>query len=216
MASSPTRSKPRRRRQPRQPIEVRREQVLDAALRLISEHGYQAATMEAIAREADLAKPVVYNAYPGRGPLLQALLAREEQRGLQDVAAAMSKLTPDDDLDAAVVAGFRTFLQSVRESPVTWGLILLPAEETPTEVREHVEAGRRLALTGLRALVRAGIAVRPGLDQVDLELVARALLAICEQAAKLVLTEPDEFSPERYARFARQLLGLLTTPARER
>jgi AcrR family transcriptional regulator len=32
------------------PIEVRREQVLDAALKLISEHGYQAATMDAIAR----------------------------------------------------------------------------------------------------------------------------------------------------------------------
>jgi AcrR family transcriptional regulator len=32
------------------PIEVRREQVLDAALRLISEHGYSAASMEASAR----------------------------------------------------------------------------------------------------------------------------------------------------------------------
>ena len=38
------------------PIEVRREQVLDAALRLITEHGYGATSMEAIAREARLAK----------------------------------------------------------------------------------------------------------------------------------------------------------------
>jgi AcrR family transcriptional regulator len=202
------------------PIEVRREQVLDAALRLISQNGYGAATMEAIAREADLAKPVVYNAYPGRGPLLQALLAREEQRGLQDVGTALSELALDGDLDATLITAFRRFLQSVQDHPVTWGLILVPAEETPAEVssaevREHVEGGRRLALDGLRALVRAGIAVRPGLGQVDVELVARALLATCEQAAKLVLTEPAEFSPERYAQFAQQLLGLLS-PVRAR
>jgi AcrR family transcriptional regulator len=44
------------------PIEARREQVLDAALRLITDRGYDAVTMEAIARESDLSKPVVYNA----------------------------------------------------------------------------------------------------------------------------------------------------------
>ena len=36
------------------PIEVRREQVLDAALRLICEHGYAAANMEALARPVRL------------------------------------------------------------------------------------------------------------------------------------------------------------------
>ena len=46
------------------PIAVRREQALDAALALIADHGYGAITMEAIAREGNLAKPVLYNAYP--------------------------------------------------------------------------------------------------------------------------------------------------------
>ncbi|HEX4246679.1 MAG TPA: helix-turn-helix domain-containing protein, partial [Pseudonocardia sp.] len=50
----------RRARQPRMPIEVRREQVLDATLKLITERGYAAASMEAVAREVDLAKPRVY------------------------------------------------------------------------------------------------------------------------------------------------------------
>jgi AcrR family transcriptional regulator len=191
------------------PIEVRREQVLDAALRLISAHGYRAATMEAIAREAELAKPVVYNAYPGLGPLLKALLAREEQRGLQDVMAALSGIDDEDDLDVALATAVRGFLETVREHPVTWRLILLPAQETPREVREHVEAGRAFALGGLRTVVQAGLARRPGFDRVDLELVARSLLAICEQAAMLVLTDPDEFTPDRYAEFARQVMGLV-------
>ncbi len=151
------------------PIEVRREQVLDAALRLISGHGYRAATMEAIAREAELAKPVVYNAYPGLGLLLKALLAREEQRGLQDVMTALAGIDDEDDLDVALAAAVRGFLETVREHPVTWRLILLPAQETPREVREHVEAGRAFALGGLRTVVQAGLARRPGFDRVDLE-----------------------------------------------
>jgi AcrR family transcriptional regulator len=74
MSATSTPADPGRTRQPRMPIEVRREQVLDVALKLIVEKGYAAATMEAVAREADLAKPRVYSAYPGRGPLLRALL----------------------------------------------------------------------------------------------------------------------------------------------
>ena len=76
-------------------------------------------------------------------------------------------------------------------------------------MREHVEAGRAFALGGLRTVVQAGLARRPGFDRVDLELVARSLLAICEQAAMLVLTDPDEFTPDRYAEFARQVIGLV-------
>jgi AcrR family transcriptional regulator len=189
------------RRQPRKPIEVRRQEVLDAALRLISERGYGAATMEAIAREANLAKPVVYKAYPGRGALLQALLEREERLGLAAVADALSGL--DGDIETWLVQAVSRFLSAVRDHPVSWRLMLLGAEETPEEVRRHVEAGREFALDRIKLALRT----TPRPDRFDLELAARSLLALGEQAAKLVLAEPDEFTPERYARFARQILS---------
>src|ERR1700761_3787964 len=71
---------PTRRRAPRLPIEVRREQALDAALRIICARGYGAASMEAIAREVGVAKTVIYEAFPRRAELLRALLEREERR----------------------------------------------------------------------------------------------------------------------------------------
>lgn len=212
MSPATTRPKARRKRQPRLPIEVRRQQVLDAALRLIAEDGYRAATMEAIARECDIAKPSVYNAFPGRTPLLKALLEREEQRGLEDLREAMSQLGPEHDPDAAVVASLRTFLEAVRAHPITWRLILLQAEGTPPEVREHVEAGRAFALAQLRGFVRAHLGLHlddhPS-EELDLELAARSVLVLVEQAATLMLTDPDQFPPERYAGFARQMLALL-------
>jgi AcrR family transcriptional regulator len=188
---------------------VRRQQVLDAALRLISQHGYRAASMEAIARECDLAKPSVYNAYPGRGPLLKALLEREEQRGLQAVARALAQLTPEQDLDAAVEAAVRVFFESVRANPVTWQLILTPAEELPPEAREHVQGGRAFALDGLRRWVRTATRHQPEAQQLDLELAAQSLFAVLEHAAKLILADPAQFTPERYARFGHQILAHL-------
>ncbi|MDT5015778.1 MAG: hypothetical protein QOD39_1938, partial [Mycobacterium sp.] len=88
-----------RKRQPRMPIEARRDQILEAALRLITAQGYSAATMEAIAREADIAKPRVYAAYPGREPLMQALLEREEARIIAALATAMPALHGDIDFE---------------------------------------------------------------------------------------------------------------------
>jgi hypothetical protein len=41
---------------------------------------------------------------------------------------------------------------------------------------------------------------------VDLELTAISLLAIGEQAVRMVVSDPKQFTAERYERFARRLL----------
>jgi len=73
----------------------------------------------------------------------------------------------------------------------------------PPEVVAHVEAGRSFALAQLRSLVKIGSANTRALSGVDIELVARALLAIGEQAVRDLLTDPEEFSAKRYADFVR-------------
>lgn len=205
--SPPTRQG-RRPRQPRMPIEVRREQVLDAALRLITRHGYPAATMEAIAREAQLAKPRIYSAYPGRGPLLLALLEREQQRTITALADAMPAFTDDTCVDTILVTALTNLLHTVTTNPDSASLLVLPAHDTPPEVRGHVAASRQFALQRLRALLEWGRHRHPGLAELDLEIAAQSLLAIGEQAIRLVLTNPDEFTPHRYTRFAQTLLSM--------
>ena len=191
------------------PIEERREQVLDAALRLISDHGYRAASMEGIAREAGIAKPVVYEAFPGRGALLRALLEREEARAWGALAEALASPTPDATPDQLLIEGAERFLRAVTANATAWKLILLPTDETPSEVRAHVEAGRRTVLAQLRDLLDWGLPQRRGLEDIDHELAAQSLLAIGEQAARLILTDPDAHPPERWSKFAAQLFGAL-------
>ena len=169
------------------PIEVRREQVLDAALRLICEHGYAAANMEAIAREVGVAKTVVYEAYGTRERLLRSLLEREEARLLASLEVPPS---------AGLLEWIEHGLHAVRSNPAEWRLLLAPAEGTPGLVREYLESGRAVVIEHLRRLLAP---LRPP----DLELAAISLLAVAERAAVDVLDGRD---PARWVEFAGRML----------
>jgi hypothetical protein len=87
---------------------------------------------------------------------------------------------------------------------------MVPAVEAPPEVLAHVEAGRAFALAQLRSLVKVGSAGTSAVFGVDVELAARALLAIGEQAVRDLLTDPDQFTVERYSDFVRASVARLT------
>jgi AcrR family transcriptional regulator len=200
---------PSRPRAPRLPPQERRELILDAALRLIDSSGYRAATMEAIAREAGVAKPVAYHLFGELGELLRALLRREEERALQQIALVVPDLLTDEDPDAALIEGIRRFLGVVEENPVTWRLILRPTEGTPAAVREHVEAGRARVAAQLQDLIAWGVKRRGGPRIDDLELAARMLILVGEQAALLLLEDQSRFDSERITRFVSGLVSQL-------
>ena len=193
---------------PRLPPAERREQLLDAALELIAERGYGGVSMEGVARAAGVTKPVVYDSFANLDALLRALLDREEQRAFAQLAEAMPA-DPSADPDELAVAGFVAFLYSVSASPTTWRLILMPAEGTPAVVREHVDAGREAIRGQLAELLAWGVEARGGPHGLDLELSAQSLVALGEHLARLTLTRPQEYTPERAGKFVRTLLGAL-------
>src|ERR1700743_3748693 len=75
-------AKPRRRYAPRMAPEKRREQLIDAALSVIVEQGYEGVSIESIARMAGGPRPVVYDHFATLGRLLEALIEREEAYAL--------------------------------------------------------------------------------------------------------------------------------------
>jgi AcrR family transcriptional regulator len=194
---------------PRMPPSERREQLLDAALEVIAEHGYGGVSMEAVARQAGVTKPVVYDLFSNLGELLRALLEREEGRALAQLAEVMPSGRPAVEPDELVVTGFTAFLGSVAASPTSWRLILMPAEGTPAVVREEVEANRNRIAARLEELLNWGLAARGGPEGLDLELAAQGLIALAEQMARLVLTDSKRYPPERAGDFVRSLLAAL-------
>lgn len=196
-----------RARQPRLSIEVRREQVLDAALEIIVEDGYSAASMEAIARRIDIAKPVVYNAFGDRQKLLMALLERQEERAFTALAAAMPPRAADSAPEDALISWASTLATSIHEQPNVWRLMLLPADGTPEIVRAHVDEGREFVLNQIRGVLSEYL-TGAGMD---VEVAAVAALAMAEGLAAKVITEPDAYPPERVVAFAKGALKLIST-----
>ena len=192
----------------------RREQVIDAALQVIVEQGYAGVSIEAIARTAGVTRPVIYDHFPNLGGLLQALIEREERIALAQLAAVVPgpELADSTDPVALLGSGVRRFLEAVASRPPTWRIILLPLDGTPAIVREHVETNRARLLERMERLVRAAVDGRVSNDAVDVELAARVIVALAEDAGRRVLTDPDQFSPERYEGFARAVMGRLTRP----
>ena len=136
------------------PPEQRREHLIDAALEAILERGYAGVSIEAIAREAGITRPVVYDHFPNLNRLLHAVIEREERISLAQLAQVVPEQPSGHEPGDLLAAGVTRFLDAVTSRPATWRIILLPLEGTPAIVREHVEVNRARVLARIEALVR--------------------------------------------------------------
>jgi AcrR family transcriptional regulator len=192
--------------------EKRREQLIDAALDVIVQQGYEGISIEAIARTAGVTRPVIYDHFPNLGELLQALIEREEHYALTQLADVVPEAPGGaEDPAALFAAGVRRFLDAVASRPETWRIILLPLEGTPPIVREHVETNRVQMLERVELLVRWAIERSRIPDDLDVELSARAIRSLAEAAGRMVLTDPERYSPERYEGFVHSVMRLIWT-----
>jgi AcrR family transcriptional regulator len=209
--SSGAAATPRRRYAPRMPPEKRREQLIDAALTVILEQGYEGVSIEAVARTAGVTRPVVYDHYPNLAQLLQALIEREERYALAQLDEVVPVDPGERDLAELLASGVRQFLIAVASRPATWRIILLPLEGTPAIVRHNVETHRARTLERLERLVRWAMDRAAAPRELDVELTARAIRGLAEEAGRAVLTDPERYSPDRYERFVQSMTRLMRT-----
>ncbi|HEY0951029.1 helix-turn-helix domain-containing protein, partial [Nocardioides sp.] len=92
--------------------EKTREAVLEAALRLFSEHGYLGVRVEDIAREAGVSRATFYKHFAEREEILAMLLTR--LLGNEDDAASAAE-EPAGDLGARIQAQARAILDRMLE-----------------------------------------------------------------------------------------------------
>lgn len=191
------------------PPEQRREQLIDAALSVILKHGYGGVSIEAIAREAGVTRPVVYDHFPNLARLLHALVEREERYSLGQLAEVVPEDVGDREPVEMLAAGVKRFLDAVTSRPETWRLILLPLEGTPAIVRDHVEHNRARILERIERLVRSSSEHGQLPPELDAELAARAIRDLGEEAGRMVLTDPARYTPDRYERFVESVMKLI-------
>lgn len=98
-------------RAPRMKREERERQLLDVAETVFAEHGYQDTTMELIAAEAGITKPVIYDHFGSKENLLVAVVARAREDLLASTAAALDALPPHSPVEAHFRAGVHSFME---------------------------------------------------------------------------------------------------------
>ncbi|MEM8497993.1 MAG: TetR/AcrR family transcriptional regulator [Pseudomonadota bacterium] len=91
------------RKRSRLSVEDRHEQLLDAAKQCIVNNGLNSLTMKSIAGQANVSKPLLYKYFDTRLDLLQALLAREDERRYSKLRRSLASAKGYEQIVRAVV-----------------------------------------------------------------------------------------------------------------
>jgi AcrR family transcriptional regulator len=191
----------------RLPRAVREQQMLDAAVQMFSVNGYHETSMDAIAAEAQISKPMLYLYYGSKEELFGACLDRELSRFVDEVRSKIDFSQSARDLLRNAVLSFLTYIDTNRAS---W--MVLYTQATSSQAFAHtVREGRERIIELVSRLLREG--TRHPEPDTDFEMMAVALVGAGEAIATRVSTgdaDVDEAAELMINLFWRGLKG---TPA---
>jgi AcrR family transcriptional regulator len=179
--------------------------VLDAALKLFLQTGYDGTSMQAVADEAGVTKPVVYACFDSKDDLFRSLLAREEQRIVGEIQGAFSNADLSDP-ETTLVEGFTGFLRAAGDSPEVYRLIFLGEGGGNAAVADRIQRGREEQVMWLSELAKGwldsngnGKRSKAEIDRTA-RLLGNSIAGLAESGARLLLSGDDDWTPETLGR----------------
>jgi TetR/AcrR family fatty acid metabolism transcriptional regulator len=185
----------------------KRDRILSAAERIFARHGFFAAKVSDVAREAGVADGTIYLYFKSKDDLLISLFERRMQEVNDRLRAAIAGKPPADQLRSFI----RTYLQLVADEPAA-------AEVLTIELRQSAKFMKEYANPAFADFLRTlgGIIAAAGLDRtVPGHVAARMIfgmldeLALAWVLAKAPLgggTRPKKFDIVRAADWVIQLV----------
>jgi AcrR family transcriptional regulator len=170
--------------------ERRRPELLDAALRLFLDRGYDGTSMQAVADQAGVTKPVVYAAFESKDDLFRALLAREEERILAEIQGAFENADLSDP-ETTLIEGFTGFLRAVGDSPEVYKLIFLGEGGGNAAVARRIQRGRQArSMPGAARRAGSTRTGHAGRQREKARLLGNAIAGLAEAGAPTVALRP--------------------------
>ncbi|GAB7144437.1 TetR/AcrR family transcriptional regulator [Mycobacterium riyadhense] len=161
----------------RLPRAVREQQMLDAAVQMFSVNGYHETSMDAIAAEAQISKPMLYLYYGSKEDLFGACLNREMSRFIDVLRAGIDlNQSPKDLLRNTIVS----FLRYIDENRASW-IVMYTQAVSSQAFAQAVRQGREQIIELVAGLVRAG--TRSPRSDAEIEMMAVALVGAGEAVA---------------------------------
>ncbi|MBW4704132.1 MULTISPECIES: TetR/AcrR family transcriptional regulator [Actinomycetes] len=179
----------------RLPRAVREQQMLDAAVKVFSRRGFHAASMDEIAEDAGISKPMVYAYLGTKEELFIACLHRETARMMLAIAGAAA---PDLPPDQRLWRGLRAFFGFVGAHRDGWAVLYRQARGSQPFATELAAMRARLVEVVAGMLDHALRARGREVAATELEVVAYALVGASESLADWLADHP-EAEPEKTA-----------------
>ncbi len=160
----------------------RRSQLLDAAREVFVVAGFHAASMDAIAAQAGISKPVLYQHFPGKLELYLALLDTGTESLEQAVRAALASTTDNHERVNATIGAYFAFMSDPES---TFRLVFESDLTGEPAVRERVDA----VMHACTLAVTEVIAEDTQFDHEAAMLLAAGLTGSAQVAARWWLTQ---------------------------
>jgi AcrR family transcriptional regulator len=168
----------------RVPAPVRAEQLLDVAERLFAERGYGSTSIERIAREARVTRPVVYEHFGSKDGIYLACLRRARGQLETMIAAAVASAEgPREQIER----GADAYFAFVEQDPARWRVLFGGEAAVSGEVAEEA---MRLHLATERRFAELFAGVAPEADPQALLAFAHAIGGAAHQLAQWWLRTP--------------------------
>lgn len=191
----------------RLPRAVREQQMLDAAVQMFSVNGYYETSMDAIAAQARISKPMLYLYYGSKEELFSACLDRELARFIEAVRADIDVRQSPKDLLRNTILSVLHYIDANRAS---W--LVMYTQATSSQAFAHTVREGRARITELVSrLLRAG--TRNPESDTDFDLMAVALVGAGESVAAQVSTGDADVNEAAELMINLFWRGLKGTPA---
>ena len=153
-------------------VEGGRARILEAALQVFAERGYNAASIAEIGERAGIAKSVMYHHFGSKAGLYEAVVEAQTAELVNEVAAAL----PEDPAAPRLRVGVDAYFRFLRSNPTVWRLLFRdpPTDQELLEVDRRLRQKRSELLTSL--LAQEGSQTRKG-KKLFAELMTTAIRA---------------------------------------
>ena len=165
----------------RLPAAERRAGLVEAALTVFSAEGFKVATMDAVAAEAGVTKPVLYQHFPSKLELYLALLDRGIEELLHSADTALASTTDNKE---RVGATMRAYFAFVADRNSAFRLVFESDVMNESAVRERVDRAHEAIASKIADVISADT----GLRHEQAMLLGSGLQGLAQVAASRWLT----------------------------
>ncbi len=169
--------------QQRLPAARRRDQLLSAALAQFGAKGFHGTSMDDIAEEAGVTKPVLYQHFPSKRTLYVELLETVGAGMLETIA---SRAQTADTARGRVLAGFEAYFQFVGERTSSFHLLFNSAARQSDDFSEGI---RRLEDSVAEVI---GTFIEARIDKDHRELLGYGIVGLAEVTARQWVHRTEE------------------------